>query len=358
MAVTKKCKHARSAWSRCRCAWYWTGYLDGRRQYVNLGTDRTEARRRAARLEADRLDGKVARVPREATLEAVAERWLDHLDQRGRRPQTIRAYRTAANAVERYFGATFDVRLIDVSEVVKFRDDAHASRRGAGGGLLVQALSGLLTQAHREGLLEAVSKAPAERRSIPENPNVRMSEAETEATIDALRPDHWRDMAEVIVLTGLRVSEALALRWEDFDPDAGTLNVRRSAEQRGQVDAPTKTKHSTRRVRLEDDVTAILARQPRDDARIFPRRYAAAHSAIRRAMTRAGTYKRDRGWHSLRHTNTALRDRAGQSIRQSAAELGHGANFVMTASYGWSSEAAEPAEVARLRQRHDPPSET
>lgn len=356
MTISKKCRHARSAWSRCACTWYWSGYIDGRRQYVNLGPDRTDARRKAARLDADRLEGKVVRVPRDATVGAVAVRWLDYLDERGRRPQTLRAYRTAANAVERYFGADAEVRRIDAGEVVKFRDDSYGARRGHGGDLLVQALRGILTQAHREALIPRVPQAPVERRSIPDNPNVKMSEGETEATIAALRPDHWRAMAEVVVLTGLRVSEALALTWDDLDAEGGTLYVRRSAEQRGPVDAPTKTARSIRRLRVEEEVVEILLGQPRTDRRIFPRRYAAAHSAMRRAMERAGTYRRDRGWHSLRHTNTALRDRAGQSIRQSAAELGHGSNFVMTASYGWAAEAAEPAKVAKLRQR--PPSST
>jgi integrase len=357
MALTKKCRHDRKRWSRCGCSWYWTGYIDGRREYRNLGPVKTEARRLEAQIEADRLSGRARPVPRDSTLAAVAERWLDHLESIGRRPQTIRAYRTAANAVERYFGADSDVKRIDADAMVEFDASAHASRRGHGGQLLMQALRGILKQAHREHLIASIPTPPLERRSIAANANVRMSEAETVATVAALSPAiPWRDLGDFIVLTGLRISEALALRWADFDAKARTLSVEHSAEQRGAVDAPTKTAHSKRRIRLEDEVVALLERQERTDERIFPRRYAAASAAIRRAMKRAGTYRRDRGWHSLRHTNTALRDRAGQSIRQTAAELGHGPNFVMSASYGWATEAAEPAPVSKVRQR--PPSST
>jgi integrase len=146
----------------------------------------------------------------------------------------------------------------------------------------------------------------------------------------------------------------LALRWEDFDDGGATLSIARSAEQRGRNDAPPKTRHSARRIRLEETSTELLKRQPRTGERIFPFTYAAAHAAMRRALARAGTARRDRGWHSLRHMNTALRDRAGQSIRQAAAELGHGPNFVMTASYGWASEAGEPAPVSKVRHRPAP----
>jgi integrase len=351
VAIQKRCRHSKAERKRCSCAFYWDGYIDGRRQYVNIGSDRAQARRHAAQIEADRLGGRAAQVPRDATLEAVVERWLDTLEGLGRRPQTLRAYRTSANAVLRYFGATFDVRNIDAREVTRFRDDAFASRRGHGGAALAQALRGILIHAHREGTIEGVPLAPPERRTIRATPDVRMTEAEAERTIAELRPVIWRDVADLVVNTGLRIGEVLALQWVDFDAEAGTLHVRRSAEQRGVQDAPTKTARSTRQIRLEAEVVELLQRQPRTDVRIFPRRYEAALEAINGAMDRAGTNRRDRGWHSLRHLNAHLRDRARQPIRQAAAELGHGPNFVMTASYGWAAEAAEPAEVAKLRQR-------
>jgi integrase len=181
-----------------------------------------------------------------------------------------------------------------------------------------------------------------------------MSLAETEATIAALRPEHWRDLAEVIVLTGLRIGEALALRWEDVDPAACRIRVAHSAEQRGRTDGPTKTPKSTRSLRVEPAVIDLILAQPRTQERVFPRRYAAALSAIRRAMKRAGTYRRDRGWHSLRHTNTALRNEAGQSIRDAAAALGHGAHFAQSMAYGWHAENREAPALSDLRQREAP----
>lgn len=354
MALRKRCKHPRDRWSRCGCAWWWDGYVDGRRIYRNVGADRAEARRLAAEIEADRHNDRARPIPRDRTLAAVAERWLDHLAEHGRRRQTLLAYRTAANAVERYFGPTRDVRLIDEDEVMRFEAAAFASRRGHGPALLMQALRGILNHAHRERIIRAVPRPPASRRTITTSPDVRMSLAETEATIAALRPEHWRDLAEVIVLTGLRIGEALALRWEDVDPAACRIRVAHSAEQRGRTDGPTKTPKSTRSLRVEPAVIDLILAQPRTQERVFPRRYAAALSAIRRAMKRAGTYRRDRGWHSLRHTNTALRNEAGQSIRDAAAALGHGAHFAQSMAYGWHAENREAPALSDLRQREAP----
>jgi integrase len=357
VALSKHCRHPRDRWRRCGCSWYWDGRIEGRRQYRNLGTaDRDEARRVAARIEADRLDGRIVPTRRNARLAEVAERWLDHLAALNRRPQTLRAYRTAANVVESYFGPDADVRRIDAAAVEKFERDAWASRRGNGPRALMAGLRGILQQAKRDHLIEVVPQGTGDRRSVPPNPDVRMSEAESDATIAELRPVHWRVLAEFIVLTGLRIGECLALRWDDLDAERGTLHVRANAEQRGDLRAPTKTRTSSRQFRLDPAAVALLAGLARDDRRIFPYRYAAALSALNRAMDRAGTNRPQRGWHSLRHTNTALRGRAGQSIRDAAAELGHGPHFAMTAAYGWADESAEATRVSEVRQRHDPPS--
>ena len=71
-------------------------------------------------------------MPYDATLASVALRWLEDLEDRGRRPQTLQAYRTAANAVERYFGPEADVRRIDADALTDFEATAYASRGATG----------------------------------------------------------------------------------------------------------------------------------------------------------------------------------------------------------------------------------
>ena len=355
MAIAKHCRHPRDQWTRCRCAWHWDGYIDGRREYRNLGNvTREEARRRAAQIEADRLGGRAIPARRGARVEDVAERWLDHLAALGRRPQTLAAYRTAANVVIAFFGEDADVRRIDSAAFERFERAAWASRRGNGPRSVIAGLRGVLKQARRDGLIEVVPRGSDDVHNVPENPNVRMSEAESDATIAALSPEHWRVLAEFVVLTGLRIGECLALEWGDLDAERGRLHVRASAEQRGEVRAGTKTRTSIRQFRPDPAALDLLATIRRREVRVFPYPYAAALSAIRRAMKAAETYRPQRGWHSLRHTNTALRGRAGQSIRDAAAELGHGPNFAMTHSYGWADESAEATKVSEVRQRDRP----
>jgi integrase len=68
---------------------------------------------------------------------------------------------------------------------------------------------------------------------------------EVNRALDALASP-WREFFLTLASTGLRLGEALALRWQDFDADAGRLWVRRSC-YRGQFFVP-KTKHSARAV--------------------------------------------------------------------------------------------------------------
>ena len=78
-------------------------------------------------------------------------------------------------------------------------------------------------------------------------------------------------------LTGVRVSEQLALRWADFDLDAGVISIRRVQERDGSTTDTTKTESGTREVPISQTLRAMLLewrlRCPRLDGelyRVFP----------------------------------------------------------------------------------------
>lgn len=71
----------------------------------------------------------------------------------------------------------------------------------------------------------------------------------------------------LLVTTGLRIGEALGLRWDDLDLDARTLQVNRTLSH-GEVGAP-KTKGSRRRVRLSKMAVSALKLHPRHSDWVF-----------------------------------------------------------------------------------------
>ena len=70
-------------------------------------------------------------------------------------------------------------------------------------------------------------------------------------------------MAVIAALTGMRESEVLALKWEDFDTEAKMIRVRRSL-YRGKLNDP-KTEKSERVIPYGDMVREALERLERSD---------------------------------------------------------------------------------------------
>ena len=114
-------------------------------------------------------------------------------------------------------------------------------------GHLKSSLSGMLKDAKKEGYImndpipdtKRISKKSPERENIP-------SAAEVKALLDGLDCRDGRQMCVYLCAAlGLRRGEALALRWQDVDFDAGVINIRSSLQYDGTIGEP-KTEESRR----------------------------------------------------------------------------------------------------------------
>ena len=101
------------------------------------------------------------------------------------------------------------------------------------------ALSGALGDAARQDLLPRnpcrfVGPLPIEHRELA---YLRLSEIDP-----YLRacPAHYRPLAELLIGTGARISEALALTWPDIDLDHGTVQIERQRARHGDSTRQTK----------------------------------------------------------------------------------------------------------------------
>lgn len=133
-------------------------------------------------------------------------------------------------------------------------------------------------------------------------------------------------------MTGLRISEAIALRWSDLHLDgrATRLQVSR-AIVKGVVGAP-KSRHGKRLVPLPTDLAATLRElrpaEVSDDAFVFPgrdggpsdpgalRRRVLVPAAGRAALTGVG-------FHTLRHTCASLLIESGLNMLRLQRWMGH-----------------------------------
>lgn len=216
----------------------------------------------------------------------------------------------------------------------------------------------ILEEAARQDLLltNPVRKTRLARRGpVPEKAAIA---PDTLRVLIERLPEPSRSIAAAIAMTGLRIGELLALRWQDVDLQNGFLSVRRTVYE-GHFDEP-KTKRSKRTVPLPSECVGIFARlRPAGveaSALIFSTRNGSPlcrrnllnrqFKPVCKSLGLTGVT-----WHWLRHANATLHDARGTSLGTVQALLGHSSSEITRDTYihAVPAEARKAAdEVAKL----------
>ena len=174
--------------------------------------------------------------------------------------------------------------------------------------------------------------------------------------LDAL-PEPSRSVAWLLILTGLRIGELLALRWRNIDLEKGELRVTQSVYD-GHFDIP-KTPRSQRSVPLGPKSVQILAaRKPavtNPEGLVFATRKGSAfdrHNLTNRQLK--STCKKlglvGVNWHWLRHANATLLDAVGTPLGTVQALLGHSSSEITREVYLHSIPADARAAVEKVEE--------
>jgi integrase len=168
-------------------------------------------------------------------------------------------------------------------------------------------------------------------------------------------PEPSRSLVWLLVLTGLRIGELLALRWQDVDLQAGLLRVSRTLYE-GRFDEP-KTRSSIRTVPLSakglEILTSVRPGAPKPDALVFC-------SKKGTPLCRRNLRNRQLdpvceelkipkiGWHSLRHSNATLLDAVGTPLGTVQSLLGHSSPEITRGTYIHSLPAGAKEAVQKV----------
>lgn len=100
--------------------------------------------------------------------------------------------------------------------------------------------------------------------------------------------DPYRMLFEVTYVCGLRLGELLALKWEDFDPEAKTLSINKASDNFGNLSS-TKNQSSDATVSLPSYLSSALSQYRLDfagnpDDWVFFAGHHASRTTIRRVM--------------------------------------------------------------------------
>jgi integrase len=273
----------------------------------------------------------------------LVEQHLAMLDENGKSPATMTTYRSAARKLRKFSEAlrVGDATPGRLNAVIRSIRQAHGANMARHGRTL---LRGALQIAVLDDVLGANPVAQVSRIESDRKPKgaPALDAAQLRDLLGNLRASEACQAADLVdpitvfIATGLRRSELLALRWEDFDQQAGTITVsgkiaRISGEGLKRMDSG-KTDSSARTVPLpEFAITALVERRGRpfwgEHRMIFP----SSAGTCRDPGNFDKQWRKVRGAlgvpdvtsYSFRKSVATMIDDAGLSARIGADQLGH-----------------------------------
>ena len=195
------------------------------------------------------------------TVAQFCEGWLEDHVRPEVRPATYANYRVLVQKVYPQIGT---VKLKDLKPPHLVR--CYAALREAGvTPSSIQATHGRLHQALRRAVeWELIPRDPSAsvHPPRPERPRHEpMTEAQITALLTANRSDRLYPLWALMLSTGVRVGEALGLRWSDLDEDRMTIRVEQQAiwkKGEGITFGPPKTRSSRRTIDIGPHLLAML----------------------------------------------------------------------------------------------------
>lgn len=218
------------------------------------------ARALKARMEAAKAEGRYEAPSRE-TVDAYAQRWFPRKERSWATSTTYQRHRK----YERHIGPRFGrLKLTDVTRSMcqAYADELAEEYAPETVSNTLAVLTGIMGAAMREGLIPRDPAERLEKPSIPRGEHVVWSDAQLARFLDATA-DHVDKALYVLILsTGCRIGEALALTWNMIDLEAGTAEIASTLRMTitgGKAPAPgTKTPASERTVPLTPACVAAL----------------------------------------------------------------------------------------------------
>jgi len=229
-------------------------------------------------------------------------------------------------------------------------------------------LRSVLETAVRDELLASNPATKVKRPGVPRTEAHYLSIAEVASLLEATKKSRYAPLLRLLVATGLRRGEALALRWSDVDLTNGLLRVRGTLSRANGhlVISEPKTERSRRDVPLSPTTVALLRSVKASQAAerlkaasiwvetglvfttergtaVDPRNALRAIRTAAKALGMSGV-----GLHTLRHSFATHMLAAGVPLHTVSELLGHSSVAVTGDVYGHVSTEGARSAVERL----------
>ena len=332
---------------------------------VTAKTEKEAIKKADAKVRAYEL-GLVSQLD-DMTVSQYCDRWLE---QHTADKNTVIRYRQELNHVVTFFGnlRMKDLRVGHVQDLTKYVPISDATTHG-----FCKRFKSVCKSAFKESVIEF---NPWDHVDMPSKPKQKEARAfddeEVQRLLSELEGTSIYTLTAFVLSTGVRIGEALALRWENIDLDRKSVLiteniVRREGETR--IKSP-KTNAGRRTIEISDVAVTMLRhhrtqqlfhRQSRltqdkyweDTGAVFStdvgqfERTDVVGKPFTAALKSAGLYRDGVGWHALRHTYASQALRDGVDMFTLSRRLGHeSVTFTMTV-YGHllSGQQSQAAQV-------------
>ena len=308
-----------------------------------------------SRLRRSEIVGTVAELPTRRKAMLVLSQKLRAINTGEARPQTIRTFEdfvkndwmpvllpTFKYATQKHYRYVLDTHLVPAFGKQRLRD---LTREDLQQFLIRKLNSGLSweTVHHLKCGLSKVLGAAEDWGYVTDNVarKTKLPRRQYSVPKQVLSPNQVRELAGnlkepvrsitlLLVLTGLRIGELLALRWGNVDLDSRILRVTETVYD-GHFDQP-KTKRGKRTIPIGEETVAVLAglrpSEPKPAALVFAKsdekpleRWNLLRKHLKPAAKNAGLSGVT--WHLLRHSHATMLDCVGTPIGTMQSLLGH-----------------------------------
>ncbi len=349
-------------------------FRDGSRQRSKTFTTAKAAQAFADKLRVNGVKRTLYEVgddPNGLTLDELAEKYWPWAAARHRSDRTVHDYqRDYTNWIKRDLGYRV-ASGIDEADVQEWVD----SMRGR---LSAKSI------ADRHAILHGIYKfgSSPTRRLIPtgHNPTIGTDlPKKVKKQPKGLRPAEWQalaaaltqintdagDLAEFLVASGWRWSEATALTTHDVEDDGRYMHVtvsqvaRRDATGATQIVQDAKSKAGLRRLKLDADISVMIRRRLADlepgaflftttDGSVW--NYSHFRSRFWRKAIKAANLQRTPTIHWLRHTAVGLMDAAGIQMTEIQRRVGHESIQTTIDVYGGMIDSVRDESLDRMAE--------
>lgn len=347
--------------------WQVYGRRDGRKVYVGTYESKREAQaadedHRTTQRKIDR--GELPpQVDMQRTFGAAVKQWLAMLKDTG-----SRSFDEYTGRVDLYLLPAFkETPLVEIrkNDVIQWRDQTVQRVSAATVNTTMGTLSALFTWCIGRDWLEhnpchGVKRLKADSRVFP-----WLDSTEAITRLLAECPEHIRTVIAVLVGTGIRLDEALHLRWDDIDLEHRLITVHRG--RRGRTTTGTTKSGKARRVPIFDSVLGVLKamklargtspllwpggyRRLRGRAPDRALSQTAVRDPFKLAVVRAGLPAALR-LHDLRHTFASLFLVDGGDIFKLSRILGHNSVSITERTYAHLKPTAYAEDYGRVAFR-------